>query len=102
MDEALCEMASTPPASCVETNSTIAGAVPIKIQIAMDRFPTEVSWEIWQNRQVVRGVPLNSYSTPEAVVVETVYLTPGESYTFRIKDESKDGICKFRVELEEV
>ena len=72
-----------PPAPCVEGN--------VAIDILLDNYPGETSWDITDTGNVVVASGGN-YSGPGSAVTATAALVPG-AYTFTIYDSYGDGIC---------
>lgn len=92
---------SSPPSSVpTATYSPSASSSPtattqvVLVQIQMDSFPREISWEILNARDgsYVYGVPSYDSNVSQSLVNETVTLIRDQTYFFLLYDSFGDGI----------
>lgn len=78
--------------SCQPCGSS-SGCTNVTFQIRTDNYPSESTWQLRNtatNSVVASGGP---YSQANTISSQTLCLTPGQNYTFRILDSYGDGIC---------
>jgi trypsin len=92
IDATLCELASTPPASCgqIQTNT---GNNVVVIEVKYDDFPEETGWTLRDSAgTLIASQATGSFLTFGGFVSKTVFVTEGD-YTFEMTDTKSDGIC---------
>jgi len=72
----------------------LADAVTITLELLLDAFPNETSWQLSNSQGVLLGEGDN-YSTPYETVIEEFCLDPDQCYTFIIFDSVGDGLTSF-------
>lgn len=78
------------PSASVDDGSCIIGGSDLVIDILLDNYPSETSWELTgPNGFSLSG---SGYSTQGGTVIESICLGEG-CYTFVINDAYSDGIC---------
>jgi len=67
--------------------------VPITVVIQLDNSPTETGWMISSSNAIPYYVYLpGSYTTPRALIQETVYVDAGKDFWFTISDTLGNGL----------
>jgi len=89
---------SSPPP--VSTPTSVGGGfVTAKIEIQMDNYPQDVGFKVngldgsGLSLDPVFRRPAGSYTTPGALIVESLQLREGALYLFTIFDVANDGLC---------
>jgi hypothetical protein len=64
----------------------------VSIEILLDKYPKETSWEVLNNNEIVLAGGSYDQSLKSTLIIEENCL-PGGCYNFKIKDTYADGIC---------
>jgi trypsin len=89
IDATICELSSSPPASCQQTT----GNNEVVIEVKYDDYPRETGWTLWDSAgTLIASQSTGSFLTTGGTVSETAFVAEG-AYTFEMTDTYGDGIC---------
>jgi hypothetical protein len=92
IDMTICELASTPPASCGQPGEN-TGNNEVVIEVKYDDFPQETGWTlIDDDGTVITSQVTGSFTTMGGTDSRTAFVAGGK-YTFEMTDSEGDGIC---------
>jgi trypsin len=108
IDARICELSSSPPASCGQTggSGTDAGGGntgagggsntgdnEVVIEVIYDAFPGETGWTLRDSAgTLIAGQATGSFSTEDGTVSKTAFVAEG-AYSFEMTDSYGDGFC---------
>jgi hypothetical protein len=93
IDATICELSSSPPASCGPTGGVNTGDNEVVIEVKYDDFPSETGWTLRDSAgTLITGQSTGSFSTGSGTVSKTAFVAEG-AYTFELSDTYGDGIC---------
>jgi trypsin len=92
----ICQISTSPPRQFYDCpQKGIDGDVPVVVEITLDDYPMESSWQVTCNNGLVYGeAVIGKYGFKKnEVLQEVVYLPSGSTCVFTIKDKYGDGLC---------
>jgi trypsin len=95
IDARICELASSPPASCGQTGggSTNTGDNEVVIEVKYDNYPAETGWTLRDSAGTfIAGQSTGSFSIEGGTVSKTASVAEG-AYTLELSDTFGDGFC---------
>jgi hypothetical protein len=93
IDATICELSSSPPASCGQTGGGNTGDNQVVIEVTYDNYPSETGWTLRDSAgNFIDGQSAGSFSTESGTVSKTAFVADG-AYTFELTDTFGDGIC---------
>jgi trypsin len=94
IDATICELSSSPPASCGQNGGgTNTGDNEVIIEVNYDDFPRETGWTLRDSTgAVIAGQDTDSFGTVGGTVTKSASVAEG-AYTFEMTDTYGDGIC---------
>ena len=90
IDATICELSSSPPASCEQTGSGNTGDNEVMIAVKYDEYPSETGWTLRGSAGTL--IAGQSTGTQSGTVSKTAFVGEG-AYTFELTDTFGDGIC---------
>jgi hypothetical protein len=108
INEQICTLSASPPSWCSETPppGSITPAptqaptsplpwVTLSVKIQYDSYPEEFGWSIVDTTttQTVVDYPPYTFFAPGKLLVGTMQLVQGRTYTLKLRDTYGDGIC---------
>jgi trypsin len=89
----ICELSSSPPASCGQTGGANTGDNEVVIEVKYDDFPAETGWSLRDSAGTfIAGQSTGSFSIESGTVSKTASVAEG-AYTFELSDAYGDGFC---------
>jgi hypothetical protein len=89
----ICELSSSPPASCGQTGGANTGDNEVVIEVKYDDFPAETGWTLRDSAGTfIAGQSTGSFSIESGTVSKTASVAEG-AYTFELSDTYGDGFC---------
>jgi hypothetical protein len=90
IDATICELSSSPPASCGQSGGGNTGDNEVVIEVKYDDYPSETGWTLRDSAgSFIAG---QSTGTGSGTVSKTTFVADG-AYTFELTDTFGDGIC---------
>jgi hypothetical protein len=90
IDATICELSSSPPASCGQSGGGNTGDNEVVIEVKYDDYPSETGWTLRDSAgSFIAG---QSTGTGSGTVSKTAFVAEG-AYTLELTDTYGDGIC---------